>query len=1087
VKAGVRIARGARAVEAALLGELVRLLDQGREDPALLATPLRVVVPSTSLRMHLSTRLVDAAGRACLGIRIQTLHSAALEILTRRRRPQLQCDALFPVLVRRAARAQTSLRAALEPLDDGYGIVTATVSDLLDAGLEPELAPALDASLAGLAGSAAVVRARELLATALAVRKDLDERGLARSGDLLQRAARALQTDGPGGLPSRAVLLHGFAEATGHASQLIETLVRSCGARVFLDHPPSPDRPEASHPGLEFTRRLRERLENVHLEPSGLAHPAAAEEPQLQLLSAPGANAEVRAVAQRIRSLLDAGNAPEGIAVVARTLGEYELPIRTQFQRLALPYSSTGRAGPLLPSGRRLRALVQILRHAEQVSVDAWLDALGRIPELGSRRTPEPHRNPMRSDLSVALHSIGASRLVDVAELDLAALLDGNSWLGLPVRRGLEEVEEEEGATRARRRVIDRSTLQSAARHAGDLIRRLRSWRSKSRLGDHLSALRSLAVDTLQWSPEVPGLTELEQALEVLTDRLPGDFELDFTELVLLISRQLADCGRDTIGGRGGGVQLLDVTEARARTFDHLFVLGMNRDVFPRSVTEDPILQDDLRRPLRSALPDIPIKGMGHAEEHYLFAQLVSSSPRVTLSWQTVDDDGRRRAPSPLIQRLQLARPDLQPEAAGTTWARPTASALRPAHEHAVIAGLHGSRGSFQAVFPVALAETDSTTEPQSLGEARLAVLSEFDDPRGMIASIGPYFGFLGTTSERDPGSAAPSATALEGLGACPWQTFLRRLLRLEPVPDALDPLPGFDARLLGVVVHRSIEAILDRALSPRRGDSPEQLLSDPVRAEWPDAEELEALLEDVTARAMREEGIGFHALRLPLVERARPLVEMARQLVWKGREQAPVLGAELGGSAPIPDADGEPREIRYRADLVEPAEEGICLTDLKTGKSPSEAKTSKTRRRHFLERVASAQTLQAPLYQLGGGSGAVGRYLFLNESPDVDQTVYAVGTADTELLEACKASVRKLLRAWDRGTFFPRLVSPDDQKEPRRCEFCEVAEACLRNDGSARLRLLEWAEGRREPDAERSETDEALLGVWDLRRKDPQ
>ena len=65
--------------------------------------------------------------------------------------------------------------------------------------------------------------------------------------------------------------------------------------------------------------------------------------------------------------------------------------------------------------------------------------------------------------------------------------------------------------------------------------------------------------------------------------------------------------------------------------------------------------------------------------------------------------------------------------------------------------------------------------------------------------------------------------------------------------------------------------------------------------------------------------------------------------------------------------------------------------------------------------------------------------------------------------------------------------MSPHDQKEPRRCRFCEVAEACLRNDGNAKLRLLEWAETRRETDTDRSETDEAFLGVWDLRRRDPQ
>jgi hypothetical protein len=327
----------------------------------------------------------------------------------------------------------------------------------------------------------------------------------------------------------------------------------------------------------------------------------------------------------------------------------------------------------------------------------------------------------------------------------------------------------------------------------------------------------------------------------------------------------------------------------------------------------------------------------------------------------------------------------------------------------------------------------------------------------------------------------------LEALGACPWQTFLLRLLRLEPVPDALDPLPGFEARLLGVVVHRSIEAILARALGPRREGSRGALLSQPVHVEWPEAEELDVLLEDVTARAMREQGIGFRAFVMPLVERVRPLMQMAQQLIWRGRPQAPVLGAELEGRALVRDVAGESREIRYRVDLVEPGEGGLCLTDLKTGKSPSQAKTSKTRRRHFSEQVASARSLQAGLYQLGGGEGAVGRYLFLRESPEVDQTVYAVGGADGELLEACTTGVRKLLRAWDRGTFFPRLVTPDDQKEPRRCEFCEVAEACLRNDGGSRLRLLDWAESRHESDVARSEIEETFLGVWDLRRKDPQ
>ena len=70
------------------------------------------------------------------------------------------------------------------------------------------------------------------------------------------------------------------------------------------------------------------------------------------------------------------------------------------------------------------------------------------------------------------------------------------------------------------------------------------------------------------------------------------------------------------------------MTEARARTFDHLFLIGLNRDVFPRSMREDPLLPDDLRRILQRVLPDVPIKRAGFDEERYLFAQLLSARPR---------------------------------------------------------------------------------------------------------------------------------------------------------------------------------------------------------------------------------------------------------------------------------------------------------------------------------------------------------------------------------------------------------------------------------------------------------------------------
>ena len=100
-------------------------------------------------------------------------------------------------------------------------------------------------------------------------------------------------------------------------------------------------------------------------------------------------------------------------------------------------------------------------------------------------------------------------------------------------------------------------------------------------------------------------------------------------------------------------MQLLSVMEARARTFDHLLLVGLNRGVFPRVVSEDPLLPDGVRRALRDVLPELPVKREGVDEERFLFAQLMASSESVVLSWSATDDGGRARPPSPLVERLR--------------------------------------------------------------------------------------------------------------------------------------------------------------------------------------------------------------------------------------------------------------------------------------------------------------------------------------------------------------------------------------------------------------------------------------------------
>ena len=131
------VCHGARATEEAVLSAVDELAAATRADPALLAEPVRLVVPSRSLRLHLSTRLVARHGRAVAGVSVQTHWAVALEVLERAGEPAPRGRLLFELLPRRLAVLEQSLLDPLDGLEDGYGAVVASVKDLLDANLEP--------------------------------------------------------------------------------------------------------------------------------------------------------------------------------------------------------------------------------------------------------------------------------------------------------------------------------------------------------------------------------------------------------------------------------------------------------------------------------------------------------------------------------------------------------------------------------------------------------------------------------------------------------------------------------------------------------------------------------------------------------------------------------------------------------------------------------------------------------------------------------------------------------------------------------------------------------------------------------------
>jgi hypothetical protein len=1147
----VVVACGALAAEQALLDRIDELTAAARRDPRLLALPVRVIVPSRSLRRHLAARLVR--GGALAGVTVQTAYGLACEVLERAGQPAPSGALLFATLVERAARREALLRGSLGDLEDGFLSVAATVGELLDAGLEPEHAEAVDEALATdgprAASRAAVARARAVARVAVRTEERLRELGLGRRSTLLRRAAEALAASPEQALPARAILLHGFVTAAGPAGDLLLALLRRPGALLVLDRPAAPDAPDSgalAAPGA--TARLAELAAGV-----APLRPWAWQGAKVRIAAstAIGVEAEARAVAGRLRRLLDgdeaAGAAPaaESLAVVGRDLAPYRVALRRHLRRLGVPFSGVGERGGSLPSGRRAGAVLDLLRRGGEATTDRWLDAWEPIRPAGSAGNGESAgrlarsagngesagrpagstgnggsagRTAERMDLRLALHALGAARLRDVAALRDRTFEKG---FALPIRHGLSPGgrrdvattapeaapdalelslpadEDGEGRAVARRRRISerrlRRGIQAACRVHDRLERRPAAAAARAQIAWLRGLLRDLGLAGR--SPSLAA-SPLRAAVDELERSVPGDLELAAEELRLLLARALGGGGEVPIGGEGGGVQVLSVAEARGRTFEHLFLMGLNRDVFPRPLREDPLLPDDLRRVAQRVLPDLALRRGAFDDERHAFAQLLSAAPAVSLSWRVADDDGKPLAVSPLVERLL---PDLACAVAPPLYSL-ALQGERPADEHAVVAGLHGSRRAFGRLLPIALREVrEEWGRPlldlapdviAAVAAARSRVLDEMDpdlrtaEGRAAAARLGPYLGFVGPVARRPAHQLY--VTHLETLAACPWQLFLGRLLRIERPPDPLALLAGGDPLRLGNVVHRALDRIVGRQLLAGGQAAPDVGPGDdrraiPVAVRWPAAADLAPLVLAVAAEVLAEEGVDLPGLARALADSALPYVEAAGRLDWPGEAAVvEVVGSEVEGELAL---GAGPRRLRFRADREDLVDGRRRFTDYKTGRPLSSALDAGQVRGKLLAEMRAGRRLQLAAYLLAAGPApAAGRYLFLSPpsaAPALPEVV--LDSADREAGEVFGAAVSTLDAAWELGTFFPRVVDSAGRKEPARCGYCDVAEACVRGDSGARRRLHEWASRARAAPPPEGTPEAAFLALWDL------
>jgi len=1164
----LKIFHGAQATEAGVLAELDALLEYGAEDlgPQIsLTEPVRVVVPSRSLRDHLARRYLQHRGRPVLGLSFQTLQGLAMEVLQGAGEESPRGGALFPLLVERFAREEAELRRQLDPLVDGYLPVAGTVRDLVDAGLEPEHREGALEALVGRKGTdgarvsrAAEDRAKALLRVGDAVVRAMAVMGVGRPSNALARARTLIETNAEAALPARAVLVHGFADATGRVADLLEALVQHCGARIFLDHPPKPHseaaltvedgRVRGDEVETSFPQRLRERLESAGAAVE-VAPIQTLQDTRFRLLETSDPEAEVQAAAGWVRSHLGKGTPPEDLALVARDLGTYESSIWRCFRRLGIPFSFWGDHGSATEAGRGAEGVLDLLRLGERTPVDRWLqvarwsswEETGGEDGIGCEQTPG-RQAARRVELRLALHSLGIGRLEEMKRLDLAPIRK-RGGVNLPNLQAKAESEsgdepeaelefetgEQEPSSRPQRRLLPVERLEQAVESASALLELLEQWPESAPLSKHLDCFQKLLQGGLGWtgtSPDRALVTGLETQLEAQRQQLRefGALEINQSELHRLLAGILKTAGRSCLGGKGGGVQILSVTEARGRTFGQLLILGMNRGQMPRPVREDPLLPDTLRRRLSDVLPDIPLKSRGFDEERYLFAQLASSAESVTLARHESDHDGRPVPPSPLLARLQARSSGGAPSSGGTrssAGTQPSERVVRivaeeasplPAEDHALAAGLAGYRAQALELLEVVAEESRQGAElegfsAETWSRSLRAVLDELDpdlrttEGRLRRASLGPFLGLVGPVEGRseavDPRAGRVWVTHLEGIASCPWQTFLRRLLKVEPSPDPLQALPDLSPLLLGQVVHGMVERIVVDRLGSKRRELVDLRGQAPKSVSWPDPLAFEVLLSQEVDETLAKEGIFLSLLAEPLKEQARSLLEQVREQLWA--TQGGLLrayGAEVRGEADVgaSSEDGPSRTVAFRADLAVAAgdEENpgpLRLLDLKTGRSPiSSAKGEGTRRKHLLQQIRRGGKLQGAAYALAQDTAA-GEYVFVHPDLRGEFRAFSVEEEDGDAAAAFTAAAGTALDGWEEGVFFPRLVDPRGQKEPDRCKTCEVAEACLRGDSGIRGRLVEVSEAlvaREAAEKPLGEEERTFLELWRLPEAEP-
>jgi len=450
-------------------------------------------------------------------------------------------------------------------------------------------------------------------------REELDRLTLWDRDLLRRRAVERLQSE-LDAWDGRPVFAYGFEDLTGAEWGLLEALSGRTEVTVSLPYEPG----RAAFASLRRTQEdlaslAGGRIEELPARAAEYGHAALAHlerhlfadtppagpalDGAIRFFEGAGARGSLELAAEEILELVASGTPPEEIALVVPSVERWRGSLETVLGTLGIPFTIEGRVRlGQTPFGQALLALLRFeWQHGGRRDLYAYL----RSPFSGFTRSNVDF-------LEGRLRGRGVSTRETVEE-ETIKLRDGQP---LPPLEALRTARGPVAAVRATAAAMARGAHGLEAPPVGEASRGdLRAYDAIVRLLDELDGWCALGG-------------------ELSADEVLG--ALEHAEV------------RIGSAGEPGRVAVLELSRARTRRFDAVFLLGLEEGTLPRRGNASPFLDDDVRGELdrhsraRLVRPD-PVE-----RERYLFyTACTRATRRLTLVREAATDEGSPREPSP--------------------------------------------------------------------------------------------------------------------------------------------------------------------------------------------------------------------------------------------------------------------------------------------------------------------------------------------------------------------------------------------------------------------------------------------------------